>query len=346
MRLNTTLLYRLPLAAALFAAGIASAQTTDIVSIKVPAASSATTYVAGSLSVAAQGVQGAKEPARVTHKASSNASSRHTSGPSSFYPGDVSNPNPSGPTLTATQHHPIYVNQTPSHWGNVGGFLTDLGKSDFIHLVDQYTGNYSDNRYTLGTSFQATYPIPANHTLQINDILALVHAGAAIKGNGYGHVYHVFLPQGVDMCWVDGVGGCYSPDNIPTFVFCAFHSAVDFTDAVGHVLFTVEPYQNTPGCSAPPSGTANSQLIDSTNDTLSHEIFETISDPDLDAWWVQALTFAYGNEIGDLCTNVQQIGAHYYSYNPTIPLNGHWYTIQAEYSNRMHGCSSQGNGLN
>ena len=86
------------------------------------------------------------------------------------------------------------------------------------------------------------------------------------------------------------------------------------------------------------SGSANGQLIDSTNDTLSHETSETISDPNLNAWWVHRLTIANGEEIGDLCVRAQIIGNNIYSKDGTIILNGHPYTIQAEYSDEVHGC--------
>jgi hypothetical protein len=67
-----------------------------------------------------------------------------------------------------------------------------------------------------------------------------------------------------------------------TFAFCAYHSSVQFKD-IGHVLYGVEPFQDVPGCSVRP-GTPNGQLVDSTNNSLSHELFETISDPDGTAW--------------------------------------------------------------
>lgn len=74
-----------------------------------------------------------------------------------------------------------------------------------------------------------------------------------------------------------------------------------FTD-LGHVLFTVEPWQgSTSGCEDSPVGAPNSQLIDSTDDTLSHELFETISDPDGTAWWNAADLSLYGNEMADEC---------------------------------------------
>ncbi len=339
MRRISALMQVVIAATSLLTAGFASAQTTSTVPLKVSPSDLAAPTIPGSLAYRAEGLAGSRAAAPSTIPvldSSINAADdiSSLSGPG-FFPADVSNPS-SMPSVVTTSHHPMYVDNVPAHWGNVGGFLTDLGKSDFIHLLDQYVGSSADNRYTLGTSFLAGYPISANHTLAIGDILALVHAGAAIKGNGFGHIYHVFLPAGVDMCL--SPTACYSPDNPNTFYFCAFHGSVTFGDAVGHVLFSVEPYQNVSGCSVPPTGTANNQLVDSTDTVLSHEVFEALSDPDGNAWWVQAFTFAYGEEIGDLCTRSGAFNGSYYWKYGNVRLNGHPYTIQPEYSNEVHGC--------
>jgi hypothetical protein len=259
-----------------------------------------------------------------------------------FYAGDATNPG-DGPTIVSAEFHPIYVNKPPSHWGNPARFLIDLGASEFIHVLDQYVGVIARDRYTLGASFAAQYPIPANNTLLPTDILNLVHAAAAAGGSGYGHLYHVFLPMGVDMCFpatATSPAQCYSPDNPATFDFCAFHSSATFSDSVGHVLFSVEPYQDVSGCSVPPTGSANNQLIDSTDNTLSHETSESITDPDGDAWWVHNFTILNGNEIADECIRAQvtSTGAVYWDYG-NVDLNGHPYTFQPEYSDTVHGCT-------
>jgi hypothetical protein len=352
MNLNSTLLRVLLFAGALLIAESANGQDQTILPLQVNPGQDSVPIVPGSLSFRTLRLAGSKSaaseirPAKLTTDAQGLAVSDLSipAVPSpGFYPDDVSNPG-DGPVIVSTKFHPIYVNRQPSHWGNVGEFLTDLGASSFIHVLDQYIGSSASNRYKLGASFSAVYTIPENHTLGMDDILALVHAGAAVNGNGYGHLYHIFLPKGVDMCMTPGTPTsppeCYSPDNPSTFYFCGFHGSVTFSDAVGHVIFSVEPYQDVDGCSMPPHGTANSQLIDSTNNVLSHETSEAISDPDLDAWWVQAYTFANGNEIGDLCERFQVLasGAAYWDYG-NVELNGHMFTIQPEYSNALHGCT-------
>jgi hypothetical protein len=247
-----------------------------------------------------------------------------------FYPADLSNPG-NGPVLVSTQSHSLYVNlncaagQCP---GNPDGFLADLGASATIHLVDQYVGSSAPNRYTVGPAGAIGYPLGTN-TLGENDIVAIVHAGALAFGAGGGHIYHVFLPPGVDTC-VGQPPACYSPDNPSTFAFCAYHTAVNFRD-LGVVLYTVEPYQAVSGC-AVPAGSPNGVLADSTYSTLSHELFETITDPIPPQSWVARTTFpVFGAEIGDLCQ-----GPH-----AVLNLNGHLYELQLEYSNLFHACVDQ-----
>ena len=59
---------------------------------------------------------------------------------------------------------------------------------------------------------------------------------------------------------------------------------VDFSD-IGHVTLRVEPYQAAVGCEvAPPN--PNGELAESTNSVLSHELSETITDPDPPTGWV------------------------------------------------------------
>ena len=219
-----------------------------------------------------------------------------------------------GPTVTTEKARDIYVN-CPSFsgcWGAPGTFLTNLASTSFIHLLDQYTGSTANGRYAYGGGIAETYN--TSGTLQDQDIYNLVHAAAASRGTGYGSIYHVFLQQGVSQC-SQAAGGCYAQQ------YCAYHGAVDFSD-IGHTLYSVEPYQGINGCTSP-----NGRLADSTNSTLSHEYYETITDPDVQtnvAWYNNAL-----GEIGDICRNT-------YGY---LSVGGTSFDLQQEYSNKYHRCS-------
>lgn len=264
------------------------------------------------------------------------------------YPGDLSYHG--GPVLEATEFHAIYLNSGSCNsiatcWGNPEGFLRDLGKSDFIHVVDQYTGNSADNRYTVSsTHSRINYTKPAKPFTD-NDMLAYIHAVAVNNGaqTGYGNMYHIFLPPGQDECFDSTYSVCYSPDNFKTFFFCAYHGSADFND-IGHVIYSVEPYQNTVGCDSKP-GTPNGQLIDSTNNVLSHETFEAITDPDPPggpipgAWWNSLDNGLYGQEIGDECSFLTPAPNVFFDPS-TVSLNDKSYAAQPEYNNHRHACTT------
>jgi hypothetical protein len=255
-------------------------------------------------------------------------------------PGDVSYQG--GATVEFAKSHAVYLNPggectIAGCWGNPERFLDDVGESDFIHVLDQYVGLHGSGRYTVGSRAVLKGALPATPLLE-SDLIAILHGVVAKTGaSGYGHIYHLFLPPGVDTCFDPPDNNvCYSPDNFATFGFCAYHDSVTYTD-FGHVLFTVEPWQG-PGsfCEDSPVGAPNGQLADSTNDTLSHELFETISDPDGDAWWNTVNLALGGNEIGDECLF---LGPDGFLAEPTFRADGHLYRVQSEYSNQKHACA-------
>jgi hypothetical protein len=244
-----------------------------------------------------------------------------------------------GPAIVAAQHSSIFLNCSLSCWGNPTEFLSDLFiglNIPFIHVVDQYVSRIASGRYTtsdIAIELDNAQP----HTLTDTDLRKLILLAVKFEfsqggGGGYNRMYSIFLPQGQDLCF-DGKYSnvCYCPDNNcngGSFDFCAYHASFDATDAVGapiHVIYQAMPYQDVPGCQV--VNGPNGSLIDSTDNVLSHEIFETITDPDINAWYRSSDGF----EIGDICAwNIA---------NPII-LNGTSYAIQKEYSNQAHQCVS------
>jgi hypothetical protein len=222
-----------------------------------------------------------------------------------------------GPYLTSAGSYNLYVNCAGTCWGSTspGTTLGRLGGSTFVHVIDQYIGSTSNGRYPYSGGYQVNYN--TSGTLQDQDIYNIVYAVARTVGTGYGKIYHVFLQSGVQQCSASA-GGCYAQNG----GYCAYHGSVDFSD-IGHTLYSVEPYQAISGCNSP-----NGKVVDSTLSTLSHEYFETITDPDVAinnvAWYNN-----YGGEIGDICRS---------SYG-NVSLSGYTYNIQREYSNRYSACT-------
>ncbi|HET9110480.1 MAG TPA: hypothetical protein VFN78_06630, partial [Ktedonobacterales bacterium] len=70
--------------------------------------------------------------------------------------------------------------------------------------------------------------------------------------------------------------------------------------------------------------------------SLSHEQFETVTDPETRGWYDGD---ASGGEIGDKCET--NFGSTRWD-GSTVTLNhGHAYVLQEEYSNHMGGCAYQ-----
>jgi len=95
----------------------------------------------------------------------------------------------------------------------------------------------------------------------------------------------------------------------------------------------VEPFQNVNGCNVQ-QPSPNGSLVDSTMDVLSHELFETITDPDGYGWWNSFDLDLGGYEIGDECQDYN------FGYS-NINLAGTPYEIQPEYSNAQHACATR-----
>lgn len=255
-----------------------------------------------------------------------------------FYPADMANLE-GNPTLQNFTVHNVIVNPvviSPNVYGqsfsgptlaDADTFMTNLFASSFIQLADQYTGPLLSR--TVGqagvitfNSFKTTYNDP--------EVTMFVHAAARTFGAGPGQMINIFFKQGTDTCTTFGGSlldtACYSPDVPSKFAFCGYHSYIDFID-LGRVYYSIEPYDNVPGCQAPGPNTP-SRAVNSMASVLSHETFETMTDPNLDAFYIRFGAFA-GNEIGDICA---------FRYR-NVTLNGKTYSLQPEYSNAFHACA-------
>jgi hypothetical protein len=252
-----------------------------------------------------------------------------------------------GPTVRSAEHHAIFVDPTAqcapnSCWGDPIGFLRDLSESQFIGVTDQYVNASAPDRYPDGANYYLPAYAPSagsGNPFTDADMALAAYAVAASTGSfGLGHIYHLFLVPGQDVCFDSTFSVCYSPDNVNTWAFCAYHGSA--MDAAGNVvLYTVEPYQNVPGCNVRP-GTPNGQLVDSTNNVLSHETFETITDPEGSAWWNSLDNGLYGQEIGDECAFLTFTATSAYFDPSIVRLNRKLYAAQPEYSNALHACTT------
>jgi hypothetical protein len=262
-----------------------------------------------------------------------------------------------GVVLGSAVSHNLFVNYPLATRQSLnfapGTIEAALNNDAFITVLYQYlygpgtvtsapvTGNYPKG---VGADVTDTYQSPRpgasnQYYGQLQILLAVKAAADALgssAGSGYGHIYHVFLPQNVDTCFESPLGtptsSCYSPDKTSTFAFCAYHGS--FTYSGTRYLYTVEPYQDVAGCRNNVYNQALPRAVSPTVDpadpgysTLSHELFETISDPLGNAWWNQ---FSGGYEMADICAE----------YDNFVTVNGQSFVLQSEYSDIDHLCVS------
>jgi hypothetical protein len=213
-------------------------------------------------------------------------------------------------------------------------FLNDTSGTSYYNILNQYPDNINgaplDNSI-LGGSYLDTTPYPAAGTrtnpLYDKDIQAEVTR--AMKANnwvpGPNKVFHVFTGYGIESCFDSTNTGC-------TFnAYCAYHDF--FTRNSQSIIYSNMPDFNGFGghCTPVQQQFPNSDsYADPEINILSHELFEAVSDPLINAWYDSS-----HSEIGDRCA--WQFGS-VNSDGSNLILNGHKYLVQQEWSN-YDGCT-------
>lgn len=204
-------------------------------------------------------------------------------------------------------------------------FFGDIGGSNLYKNVTQYYDTVGgskqniQNKSSFGGAWVDTsaYPSATLSDQQVQQ--EVVRARQANSGwkSDINHVFFVFTAQSEAIC--------DSPNVCSTNVFCGYHSYSSAKD-----IYAVIPYPGT-GCTLKHSPN-NNVAADSALDITSHEMFESITDPQPGSGWFTPIR---QGEIGDLC-------AHKYApldaQNADVTLNGHPYLVQTEWSNKQGKC--------
>jgi hypothetical protein len=147
-----------------------------------------------------------------------------------------------------------------------------------------------------------------------------------------GTQYILFTPLKLGSCFTSASTSCAYT------AYCGYHSY--FTGTTGQIVYANMPWAySVSGCdvnSAFSTGYANGSAIDPEVGVFSHELIETMTDVNLNAWFDSS-----GNEIGDKCayiygsggygsmTGLANNGLGYWN----TPLSGDEYLMQQEFSN-------------
>lgn len=164
-------------------------------------------------------------------------------------------------------------------------FINDFGRSAWYDTVTQYfstaQGSIKKSRRQLAGTWQDTSAAP--FTAEYTDIANEAVKAAAHFGYNSNAAYVIATPFGQDP---DGFG----------FAFCAYHGVTP--SARGNVAFVALPYMPDGGtiCGSNAVNSSPSGVLDGVSIVAGHELAETETDPELNAWFD-----ASGQEIGDKC---------------------------------------------
>ncbi len=244
-------------------------------------------------------------------------------------------------TMTAYIDFWLPNGQSYEPFGNDGQFenlikqyFQDIGGTPFYGLLTQYWDEHGPirNSMTLGGVYVDKTPYPhagsLTDPLQDSDVQASIHRTlAATHWPADGKTDEIFVFTGFD------IQECFG--SVCTFLnsansFCAYHNVTN-----DNIIYAYAP--NVLLCYLQPTFTSaipyNDITADAVIDAISHEQFESASDPINGSGWNDA----NGNEIGDLC--VSAFGK-LDSQGGTVQLNhGHSYAIQSMWSNVANGCA-------
>lgn len=157
-------------------------------------------------------------------------------------------------------------------------------------LVDQLA-EYSVPGQTIGRGrlvqsvleMNSEPPNPCDDSIIQSKLDSLIANGTVGQPNA-NSVYFFFMPSGVRVT-LQGASSCQD--------FCGYHN---FSSS--GVVYAVDTYDDCPGCQFVPGDTLASSTV-----VASHELCESITDPQLNAWFDDNT----GEEIGDICEGSNKV---------------------------------------
>ena len=227
----------------------------------------------------------------------------------------------------------------------VENYFKNVGGTPFYNIVTQYNDTSSDpvpNSTSLGAApfiDSTTLPPSGNNGSQPstactagmtcpltdadiqNEVTAALAANPAWQKPGINVEYFVFTPPNVGECF--NATNCFALPTEPEGIFCAYHTFFN-----GNTIYAYQPFNFSAGGNCTTQSVfPNGQAVDEQLSSTTHEMFESNTDPLLNAWFGTA---GLSDEVADKC-------AFNYGYvAPTgtnIVLMGNPFQLQQMWSN-------------
>jgi hypothetical protein len=295
-----------------------------------------------------------------------------------FHGGPVMDTRSTGPLIVtpifwSPPDHPmsnLYQIQLTTYLGNVA---QDSGRnSNVFSVANEYFGNNGQIRYQirLGSPVSDSNPLPAsgcqvasrdtsgiyadnsgyNACLDDAQVQAEIDRVTAARGlpHTLSHIFVLYLPKHVESCFFAG-GTTTSANQCtinyqPSATYCAYHNL-----ATSNAVYANMPYpiylsgtKFTCGTDVNYPGVIQSPNYNPDSDTeispTSHEITESITDPDTVTGWYDSSGFENGDECAYVFGFTQGGSGHFFNQ----VINGFRYFTQEEFSNRDFGITGGG----
>lgn len=244
-------------------------------------------------------------------------------------PYDSANPQQTPPPETVTTGNGIEYNGGPIMPGPHNVYFIWYGNwsanTATAILPDFITGLNGSLYFNTDTTYGDTTDNIANTVTMANQVFDNYSQGTALAGNAVGvaKVVSAALNSGGVPVDVNGIYFVLTSPDVTEGQFCTkycgYHTHGTFTQGTTHtdIKFafvgnpaTQCPSTSNPNCSFQSLTPNGNEGADAMADVMAHELNETVTDPDLNAWFH---TNGAG-EVGDLCN---------FKFGPTFPaLNG------------------------
>jgi hypothetical protein len=287
-----------------------------------------------------------------------------------FHGGSVMDTPSTGPVVVtpvfwSPPGHPMsafYKLLLTTYLGDVA--LASGQNSNVFSVAKEYYGNNGQIRYQIRLGFPIldSSPLPAdgcqvastdttgiyadnsgyNACLDDDQIQAETNRVTAARGlpDNLSHIYVMYLPKHVESCFFAGPTTTAANECTinyqPSAAYCAYHN-----QATSSAIYANMPYPvylsktgftcgtdvNFPGVIESPNGNPDA---DTEISPTSHEISESITDPDTVTGWYDSSGFENGDECAYIFGQTQGSAGHLYNQ----VINGLHFLTQEEFSNR------------
>jgi hypothetical protein len=237
--------------------------------------------------------------------------------------------------------------------------------SNVFSILPEYSGSNGSIRYAvqLGGPIEDTNALPSSgckvarsdrtgiyadgtgYNACLDDAQVQAQVKAVVAAHNLpinlAHVYVMYLPKQVESCFnsgstTTGTNAC-TINHQPSAAFCAYHSQISNGTVYGNLPFPI--YQSTTGFTCSDNQTPNNNLdADTVISTSSHEINESITDPDTSTGWFDSSGFENGDECNFVFGATQGTAGHLFNQ----VINTHDYLTQEEFSNSSFALSGGG----